>query len=157
MRLGIDPGIGGALAWLNRNLEFVHVEDMPVMASTGKRNAVNAAELSKMLIRWRGVCQDEPIIAYLEQVSAMPGQGVSSMFSFGTSYGIVQGVLAALQIPLILVTPVQWKRRAGLIGAEKDKARAIAQQLFPGVELSRKRDIGRADALLIARYGPRDD
>jgi crossover junction endodeoxyribonuclease RuvC len=75
------------------------------------------------------------------------------MFSFGVSYGVVQGVLASLFIPYILVRPAEWKKRAGLIGAEKDKARTIAQQLYPQAELARKRDVGRADAILIARHG----
>ncbi len=152
MRIGIDPGINGALALLNQNLEFMHVENMPAMLSTGKRQKVNAVELAKILNRWRNIV-NEPIICYLEQVSAMPGQGVSSMFGFGVSYGIIQGVVAALQIPLILVTPQQWKKRAGLIGSEKDKARTVAQQLFPGVDLSLKKDIGKSDALLIAKFG----
>lgn len=152
MRIGIDPGVGGAIALLNQQNQFLAVQDMPVMIITGKRQTVNAAALSKILTAWvEGI--KEPVICYLEQVSAMPGQGVSSMFSFGVSYGVVQGVLSALNIPFVLVTPQAWKKRAGLIHAEKDKARTTAQQLFPSADLSRKKDTGRADALLIARFG----
>ena len=146
MKIGVDCGISGAIALLNDNVSFISVHDMPVMAGTGKRQQVNAAELAKILKLVGG-------IAYVERVSAMPKQGVSSMFSFGTSYGIVLGVLAAIGIPTILVTPQSWKKRAGLTGKEKDYARTLAQQLYPAAELGRKKDIGRADALLIARFG----
>jgi len=146
MIFGIDPGISGAIAKLNDNGSFISVTDMPVMAGTGKRRQVNAAELARILKLDGGT-------AYLERASAMPKQGVSSMFSFGTSYGIIIGVLAALGIPVILVTPQSWKKRAGLTGKEKDCARTLAQQLYPTAELGRKKDIGRADALLIARFG----
>ena len=148
IRIGIDPGIHGALACLTDST--CQVVDMPVMIATGKRFQVNAAELGKIIKKWS---EGNSCIAYLERVSAMPLQGVSSMFSFGVSYGIVQGVLGALQIPVVLATPTTWKKRAGLLGKEKDAARTLAQQLFPQVELSRKKDIGRAEALLIAKYG----
>lgn len=153
-RIGIDPGLSGALVQLrNSDMAVCDVADMPVMALTGKRNQVNAAELAKILRPW---AEDGVTAAYLEQVGAMPGQGVSSMFGFGTSYGIVQGVLAALQIPMVLVTPQGWKKRAGIPpGSDKDKARTLAQQLYPEAPLGRKKDIGRADAILIARFGDR--
>src|SRR5690606_16808140 len=94
--------------------------------------------------------------AYVERVSAMPGQGVSSMFNFGMGYGVIQGVLASLGIPYTLVTPQTWKKRAGLAGKDKDNARTLAQQLCPEAPLGRKKDIGRADAILIARFGGKD-
>jgi len=146
MRIGVDVGIAGAVAFLNDDDSFIRVIDMPVMAGTGKRQQVNAAELAREVKHEGGT-------AYVERVSAMPKQGVSSMFSFGTSYGIVLGVLAALQIPVVLVTPQSWKKRAGLAGKEKDCARTLAQQLYPQAALGRKKDIGRADSLLIALYG----
>jgi crossover junction endodeoxyribonuclease RuvC len=149
MRIGIDPGVSGAIAILDS--ESVTTFDMPTMTS-GKKQMVNAAELAKLLESYRrqregGVC------IYLEQVSAMPGQGVSSMFNFGVSFGIVQGITGALQIPMILVTPQSWKKRAGLLKKDKDAARTLAQQLYPAAPLGRKKDIGRADAILIARFG----
>jgi crossover junction endodeoxyribonuclease RuvC len=157
LRLGIDPGIGGALALLSRDYELLAVIDMPVMAGTGKRQQVNAVELSKIIDSWQRKSEGDQLIAFIEQVSARPGQGVSSMFSFGDSFGAVRGVLAAKGIPLLLVTPQAWKKRAGLIGTEKDRSRTVAQQMFPSADLARKKDVGRADALLIARYGSKND
>jgi crossover junction endodeoxyribonuclease RuvC len=149
LRIGIDPGLSGAIAVLEESGFLHEVADMPIMELRKGRNQVNAAALSKILKRWAA----SDAMAYLEQVSAMPGQGVSSMFSFGCSYGIVQGVLAALTIPMVLVSPQSWKKRAGLQGKDKDMARTLAIRLYPAAELSRKKDIGRADAILIARYG----
>ena len=147
-RIGIDPGISGALSLLDENLHCIAVEDMPTVLLSNKRKQVNAAELGKILSSWKRT----ELTVYLEQVSAMPKQGVSSMFSFGTSYGIVIGVVSALQIPLKNILPVKWKRQAELIGKPKDYARTLAQRLYPELNLSRKKDIGRADAILIARY-----
>ena len=97
----------------------------------------------------------EDISAVIEAVAAMPGQGVSSMFRFGESVGVVLGVLGALQIPLRWVTPQRWKKAAGIVGKDKDAARSLAIQLHPEVAelLKRKEDVGRADAALIARFG----
>ena len=164
--IGIDPGLDGAIAWLKDDLAYIDVVDMPTMAGTGARRQVNAAELAKILRankywetpipgeenRWNKFTQPVSVV-YLEQVSARPGQGVSSMFSFGDSYGQVKGVIGCLGLPLILVTPQAWKKRAGIIHRDKDAARTMAQQLYPGAALGRKKDIGRADALLIARFG----
>lgn len=148
MKIGIDPGITGAVAILADDLSLVDLFDMPIMALSKGKNQVNASGLATIL-----KVDSQPSTAYLEAVSAMPGQGVSSMFSFGTSYGIVQGVLAALSIPVVLVRPQVWKTRAGLKGKDKDMARTLAIRLYPTADLSRRKDIGRADALLIARYG----
>lgn len=155
MKIGIDPGLSGAIAVLNDDLSLAAVYDMPVMALRPGKNQVNAAELAKLIMD-SAVDYSRRLkpVAYLEQVSAMPGQGVSGMFSFGTSYGIVQGVLAALGVPVVLVRPQAWKSRAGLKGTEKDMARTVAQRLYPAADLSRKKDIGRADSILIARFGP---
>jgi crossover junction endodeoxyribonuclease RuvC len=149
-KIGIDPGISGALAIVDGDGHLEDLADMPVMTLIGKRQTVNGAALAKVLRVW---IVDEPATAYLEQVAAMPGQGVSGMFSFGCSYGIVQGVLAALGIPVVFVSPRSWKKRADLIGKEKDMARTIAQRLYPAAELDRKKHVGRADAILIAKYG----
>lgn len=150
VKIGIDPGLSGAIALLENN-RLSDLVDMPVMPLPGKRNQVNAAEVVKIIKLWAN--DSPPITAYLEQVSAMPQQGVSSMFGFGVSYGIIQGILASLEIPVILVNPQKWKRAAGLIRQPKDMARTIAQRLYPLAELSLKKHVGRADALLIARYG----
>jgi crossover junction endodeoxyribonuclease RuvC len=145
MEIGIDIGLSGAIAFL-KGTEFINVYDMPVMVN-GKHNQVNAAELAKIL-----KCVDISI-AYVERESAMPGQGVSGMFSFGMSYGIVQGVLAALGISMVLVSPVAWKKAAGLLHKDKDMARTVCQRIYPSAPLGRKKDIGRADAILIGRFG----
>lgn len=150
MKIGVDPGLDGAIAWLNDGCMFIKVVDMPSMATGTGRRQVNGAELARII---RNGGNNDNVTVYLERVNAMPGQGVSSMFSFGMSFGIVLGVIAALEYPVELVTPQVWKKRAGLSGKDKDYARTLAQQLYPGAELGRKKDIGRADAILIARFG----
>jgi crossover junction endodeoxyribonuclease RuvC len=122
------------------------------MAMGKHKHQINTAELAKIIMNWK-IKSDTGLTAYLEYVSAQPGQGVSSMFNFGKSCGVVEGILGALQIPMILVTSQTWKKRAGLQGKPKDAARTLAQQLYPGADLSRKKDIGRADSILIARFG----
>lgn len=148
MKIGIDPGNTGAISVLSDDDEFIDVIDMPLMAN-GKKQQINAAELSKIIGSYR---IDKAVV---EKVGAMPGQGVSSMFNFGMGFGVIQGVLAGAGIPYQLVTPQSWKKRAGLVGKDKDMARTVAQQLYPGAPLGRKKDIGRADAILIARFGQR--
>lgn len=150
MKIGIDPGNTGAVAVLTMCDKLVEVFDMPTMLDGGrsKKQKVNAAALNDMLGKY-----PEVNVAYIEKVGAMPGQGVSSMFTFGMGFGVIQGVCAARGIPFFLVTPQAWKKRAGLIGKDKDFARTQAQQIFAGASLVRKKDVGRADALLIAYYG----
>lgn len=144
--VGIDPGITGALAFMQEG-ELMTVYDMPTTKTRSGKNQVSGNLLAETLRAER------PDNAKLEQVAARPGQGVTSMFNFGMGYGTVIGVLASLGIPYELVTPQAWKKAAGLVGADKDYARTKALQLYPDAELSRKKDIGRADAILIARYG----
>lgn len=145
--IGIDPGLTGAIALLNDG-QYVDVWDMPTMGrGSGTKQQINAAEVGKIL---RGC---PPCVAFIEQVGAMPKQGVSSMFNFGKATGAALGALGALQIPVVEVTPQRWKKQFGLIGKEKDMARTYCQQLMPVAPLSRVKDGGRADALLIALYG----
>lgn len=147
--LGVDPGLGGAIA-LIRDGEYAEVWDMPTMGrGTGNKQQINPAAVAALL---RGC---PPCTAYVELVGAMPGQGVSSMFNFGKAAGAVLGALAALGFPVIEVTPQKWKREFTLIGKEKDMARTVAQQLMPTAPLSLKKHGGRADALLLALYGYR--
>jgi crossover junction endodeoxyribonuclease RuvC len=150
MKIGVDPGITGAVAFLNDYLDLIKVEDMPTMQLGLKAHQVNASELTKII---HNDGNNYNVTVYIEQVNAMPGQGVTSMFNFGMSYGMVQGIVAALGYPLVLVRPNAWKRGAGLIGKPKDAARTLAQQLYPNADLAHKKDVGRADALLIARFG----
>jgi crossover junction endodeoxyribonuclease RuvC len=159
-KLGIDPGISGALALLDENNTLVDIADMPVMrlGKNKHKQQVNAAELTKIIRAWKSLFKARGIAleAYLELVSAMPKQGVTSMFNFGVSLGVIEGVLAALSIPVYMVTPASWKKRAGLTGKDKEAARTLAQQLYPAAELGMKKHIGRADAILIARYGGKE-
>jgi len=157
MRLGIDPGITGALALLDGD-EVLWVRDMPIMEkASGKGNQVNAAILADIVMdaMHEAESKEEKLTVYLERVSAMPGQGVTSMFSFGMSTGIVQGVVGAYHLPLIMPHSTKWKKRAGLIGKPKDLARTLVIHQHPEVadQMTRKKDVGRADAVLIARYG----
>lgn len=141
--VGIDPGVSGAYAFLTDELvEPVYVGDLPVVDGN-----LDASALTRVL---GGVKIDALVV---ERVSAMPGQGVSSMFKFGRAYGTILGVAAALGIETHLVTPAQWKKAYGLPGKDKEKARELAIRLYPKVDgLSRKKDHGRAEALLLARW-----
>ncbi len=138
----IDPGLTGAVAFYFPGAGVISVHDMPTVAGN-----VDAASLAETLKQMR------PDIAIVEHVGAMPGQGVSSTFKFGCGFGIVQGVISALAIPAHLVTPSKWKRTLGL-DADKEKARALALRLWPARAdlFGRKKDHGRAEAALLARY-----
>ena len=180
IRVGVDPGITGAVAFLDEELRCLDLFDMPTMQLGARRQQVNAPELAKAILppcpnsayhanladgiesatfSTCGCCDgsgrtsEVAITVYLEQVSAMPRQGVASMFNFGCSYGVVMGICAALRYPVVLVRPAAWKKAAGLIGKPKEAARTLAQQLYPEQDLALKKHVGRADALLIARYG----
>ena len=152
LTLGIDPGQTGAIAVYDGE-RIEAVLDLPTMARLhGKGNQVDPYTLATALI---DLCAGREATAVLEAVSAMPGQGVTSTFHFGESVGVVLGVLGALQIPVRMVTPAKWKKAAGLLGRYKDAARTLAIQRHPKVadQLTRKKDIGRADAVCIARFG----
>ena len=157
--IGIDPGLTGAIAIIS-GAGFI-VEDMPVMqnGSAAKvKNVVNGAELARLLRPHVGAIK----VAYVEKVSTMPArrtvkgkvisQGMASQGSLMHSLGVIEGVLAALNIPVVLVQPTKWKNAYGL-GNDKEASRAMAQRLFPDAPLGRKKDHGRAEALLIADYG----
>lgn len=151
--VGIDPGISGAIAAVTPNGHLQWVFDMPVR-DAGKKtrtaNEIDGVELGRLL-RLHLPDIDE---VWIEEVAAMPGQGVSSMFSLGDSRGCIRGVCEALGLPTQRVHPRAWKKSCGLIGAPKDASRALAIRLYPGCEaLARKKDHGRAESLLIARYG----
>lgn len=150
--IGIDPGQTGSIAAMVAG-KVVWVVDMPTSGkSHGKGQEVDAYELSSILM---GMKSGLVATVYLEQVSAMPGNGGTSMFGFGDSFGVVRGVCGALQLPVRRVRPQHWKKRAGILGKDKDAARGLAIQLHPEVSamLNRKKDCGRADAILIAEFG----
>jgi len=144
--VGIDPGASGAIVLLLDG-EPIEWTEMPIM-KVGSATRVNPAALADILGTY------EPTSVLIEQVGAMPGQGVTSMFNFGHSCGTVMGVLGAMGIPHTLVTPQAWKKAAGLIGTDKDAARARAIQLWPKWRDLDAKGKGQAlaDAALIARY-----
>ena len=149
--VGIDPGVSGAICIL-RNGKVTMTCDMPIMVDgTKSKRQVNAAELANILINEKIGEQDKII---LESVSAMPGQGVTGMFSFGQSFGVIKGVCAALKLPLHLVRPVKWKKHFNLLNSEKDASRTKVIEMFPYIssEVSKKKDANKADAILIAKY-----
>ena len=150
MRIGIAPGCSGALAVMDAEGRHVAHLLMPAI-KVGTKSRVNGAAVGAFLREnVTAGCH-----AYLEQVGAMPGQGVSSMFTFGHAAGVVEGLLQGLGIPYTLVTPQAWKKRAGLIGKDKDAARSRAIQLYPELRVLDLKGKGQAvaDALLIARFG----
>lgn len=147
--VGIDPGIGGACVLLE-NRKPIEWARMPVMA-VGVKSRINAAALAALLRDWR------PELAVIELVGAMPGQGVSAMFSFGHAAGVVDGVVAALGIPVCHITPQAWKKRARLLGKDKDAARSAAIARWPTWRALDKKGEGQAlaDAALMALHGGR--
>ena len=149
--VGIDPGVSGAICIL-RNGKVTMTCDMPIMVDgTKSKRQVNAAELANILINEKIGEQDKII---LESVSAMPGQGVTGMFSFGQSFGVIKGVCAALKLPLHLVRPVKWKKHFNLLNSEKDASRTKVIEMYPYIssQVSKKKDSNKADAILIAKY-----
>lgn len=149
--IGIDPGLTGACALCDDG-RLADVFDMPV---SGKE--VDAAVLADRLGEWLGqtleATGDMPH-AFVERQQAYPGQGVSTSFQTGRRFGVVLGVIAALDIPMTLVSPAKWKA-ATKTPKDKDGARARASQLMPGMSKfwSLKKNHGRAEAALIAWYG----
>lgn len=149
--LGIDPGLNGAFAFYDTSEKILMVYDMPtvdVLRNKKSKREVCAQAVS-MIMTGRQVSH-----AYLERVNAMPGQGVTSVFSFGRSVGILEGILAAYDIPTTIITPQTWQK-AMHVRDGKDGSRERAMQIFPvRAELfQRKKDDGRSDAALIAAYG----
>lgn len=153
--IGIDPGASGAIAILHDGTP-VMLYDTPVTKRKAGGYEVAASAVVGVL-RSIYAMPDEVgahTSAVLEQVGAMPGNGGSSMFRFGESFGIVKGVLAALRIGYVTVSPPRWKKHFGLIGADKDCSRTLCIQRWPNIahQLQRKKDNGRSDAVLIARW-----
>lgn len=145
--LGVDPGLGGGLALLDQGLGLLMIQDYPTV-TVGKTRVVNTSLMAQLIASW------DPDIAWIERVHAMPKQGVVSTFNFGMTYGMTQGVLAGLRVPVQLVTPQEWKREFRL-GPDKQEARVVAARMFPGnvSDFARRRDDGRAEAALIALFG----
>ena len=152
--IGIDPGISGAICFFE-NGKIIDVVEMPTMTE-GKKNKrqVNGSQIYNEIIKRRGKTDDQNIRIVIEQVSAMPGQGVTSMFNFGQSFGILKGICSAMQLPMYFVRPAKWKKYFGLINSEKDASRTKAIEIFPyfSSQLSKKKDSNKADAILIASF-----
>ena len=148
--VGIDPGLTGAVAFL-RNGEYYSLFDIPttLKGSGSVKQEVEPGGLKRMFLeRLEG---REDVAIALERVSAMPGQGGSSVFSFGDTYGCCRSVASLTGYPLHLVTPTTWKKHFGL-GRDKEESRALASRLFPGAELHLKKHADRAEALLMAHW-----
>ena len=152
--IGIDPGISGAISFLN-NGEIVDVIDMPHMAD-GKKNKkqVNASQIfNEISLRINNIPKSN-ICVVIEQVSAMPGQGVTSMFNFGQSFGVLKGICATMKLSMHFVRPAKWKKYFNLIKTEKEASRTKVIEIFPYIssKLSKKKDVNKADAILIASF-----
>jgi len=151
--IGIDPGAAGAVAIIEDTGKLVHVFDMPavevIVGGKAKRRVS-----PEMLVAELELYATQGARAVIEQVGAMPGQGVTSMFAFGESFGLAKGVLAGLKIPTSTVTPGKWKKALQL-NSGKDGSRAKAAQIWPASagEFKRVKDDGKAEAALIAYWG----
>ena len=149
---GIDPGVSGAISVME-NKKVIEIFDMPTMID-GKKNKkqVNGSQVANIIKE--KLNDKKEIIVVVEHVNAMPGQGVTSMFNFGQSFGVIKGICSALSLPIYFVRPNKWKKHFNLIKTNKDASRTKAIEIYPGIshKISRKKDSNKADAILIARY-----
>ena len=152
--IGIDPGISGAICFFE-NGEVKDVIDMPTMAE-GKKNKrqINGRQIFNEISSRINKYDLKNVNIIVEQVSAMPGQGVTSMFNFGQSFGIIKGICSAMQLPIFFVRPAKWKKHFDLINSQKDASRTKVIEMFPKISsiLSKKKDANKADAILIACF-----
>ena len=152
--IGIDPGISGAICFFESGI-VKDVIEMPIMAE-GKKNKkqVNGRQIFNEIKSIKSKFLNENISVVVEQVSAMPGQGVTSMFNFGQSFGVIKGICSAMELPIYYVRPAKWKKYFNLINSEKDASRTKAIEMFPKIshKLSRKKDNNKADAILISQF-----
>ena len=152
--IGIDPGISGSICFFQDGV-IKDVVEMPTMTD-GKKNKrqVNGSQVFNEITNRIKKTDKRSVKVVIEQVSAMPGQGVTSMFNFGQSFGILKGICSAMQLSMYFVRPAKWKKYFNLINSEKDASRTKAIQIFPyfSTQLSRKKDSNKADAILIASF-----
>ena len=152
--IGIDPGISGSICFFQEG-KIIDVIEMPTMTE-GKKNKkqVNGSQIFNEILERIKNIDKKDIKVIIEQVSAMPGQGVTSMFNFGQSFGILKGICSAMQLSMYFVRPAKWKKYFNLINSEKDASRTRAIEIFPyfSSHLSRKKDSNKADAILIASF-----
>ena len=152
--IGIDPGITGSICFFEDG-KVIDLIEMPIMADGKKqKKQVNGAQIyNEIFLRTKNL-DKKNIKVVIEHVSAMPGQGVTSMFNFGQSFGVLKGICSAMQLSMYFVRPAKWKKFFNLINAEKDASRTKAIQIFPYIstQLSKKKDANKADAALIASF-----
>ena len=152
--IGIDPGISGSICFFQDGL-IMDVLEIPTMTE-GKKNKkqVNGSQIFNEISKRIKKIDKRDIKVVIEHVTAMPGQGVTSMFNFGQSFGILKGICSAMQLPMYFIRPIKWKKYFNLINSEKDASRTRAIQIFPyfSKELARKKDSNKADAILIASF-----
>ena len=152
--IGIDPGISGSICFLLDG-KILEVIEMPTMTE-GKKNKrqVNGSQIYNEISKRINKNEHQNIRVVIEQVSAMPGQGVTSMFNFGQSFGILKGLCSAMQLPMYFVRPAKWKKYFNLLNSEKDASRTRAIEIFPyfSSQLAKKKDSNKADAILIASF-----
>ena len=152
--IGIDPGISGSICFFVDG-KIIDVVEMPTMIE-GKKNKkqVNGSQVYNEITKRIKQFEKNQIRVVIEHVSAMPGQGVTSMFNFGQSFGILKGICTAMQLPMYFVRPAKWKKYFNLLNSEKDASRTRAIEIFPyfSSQLSRKKDSNKADAILIASF-----
>ena len=152
--IGIDPGVSGSICFF-KDGKILDVIEMPIM-NEGKKNKkqVNGAQIYNEIIKRIDNTSVTRTRVVIEHVTAMPGQGVTSMFNFGQSFGILKGVCSAMRLPMFFVRPAKWKRYYNLINSEKDASRTRAIEIFPDFssQLSKKKDSNKADAILIASF-----
>ena len=153
--LGCDPGMSGSIAWCHSSGALIAVADMPVVEVNGKRR-ISSAELARLMQA------REAHMVVIEGVGAIPrrtqdgkevGMGAASSFAFGYSAGIIEGIAAAMALPLQIIPARTWKKRAG-VPTDKGAARMMAQRLWPASAalFARVKDDGRAEAALLARF-----
>ncbi len=151
--IGIDPGLSGSICFFEDG-KILDVIEMPVMTD-GKKNKkqVNGSQIYNEILK-RVDAAHKDVRVVIEQVSAMPGQGVTSMFNFGQSFGILKGICSAMQLPMFFIRPAKWKKYFNLINSQKDASRTRAIEIFPyfSAQLSKKKDSNKADAILIASF-----
>ena len=154
MIIGIDPGVSGSICFF-KDGKILDVIEMPTMIE-GKKNKkqVNGAQIYNEITKRISINSNPDIRVIIEHVTAMPGQGVTSMFNFGQSFGILKGICSAMQLPMYFVRPAKWKKYFNLINSEKDASRTRAIEIFPyfSSQLSKKKDSNKADAILIASF-----
>ena len=152
--IGIDPGISGSICFLD-NGKLLDVIEMPIMTDGKKtKKQVTGPQVYNEMTKRIQQFEKNKIRVVIEHVSAMPGQGVTSMFNFGQSFGILKGICTAMQLPMYFVRPTKWKKYFNLLNSEKDASRTRAIEIFPyfSSQLSRKKDSNKADAILIASF-----